>query len=110
MAGDEFILLLQEKNRGQLEQSLEKILERIRISLESPIVHHPKEIHIRFSAGTSIAPTHSMEFDELLHLADLAMYESKNQGRGQHYFYCADTIKVPEYSIKESLAPEAATE
>lgn len=110
LAGDEFILLLQEKNREQLEQSLEKILGRIRICLEKPIVHHPKEIHIRFSAGTAIAPTNSMEFDELLHLADLAMYESKNQGRGQHYFYCADTIKVPEYSIKETLAPEAATE
>lgn len=110
LAGDEFILLLQEKNREQLEQSLEKILGRIRICLESPIVYHPKEIHIRFSAGSAIAPNHSMEFDELLHLADLAMYESKNQGRGQHYFYCADTIKIPEYSIKETLAPEAATE
>jgi len=110
LAGDEFILLLQENNSDQLERSLEQILGRIKICLENPIVHHPKEIHIRFSAGTSIAPIHSMEFDELLNLADLAMYESKNQGRGQHYFYCADTIKVPEYSIKETLAPEAATE
>ena len=110
LAGDEFILLLQEKNREQLENSLEQILRRIGICLEHPIVHHPKEIHIRFSAGTAIAPIHSMEFDELLHLADLAMYESKNQGRGQHYFYSVDAIKVPEYSIKELLAPEAATE
>ncbi len=111
LAGDEFILLLQENSIEELERSLEQILGRIRSCLEDPIIHHPKEIHIRFSAGTAVAPSHSMEFDQLLHFADLAMYESKKQGRGLHYFY--DSAAFQKNSVElvtEPLAPEAATE
>lgn len=111
LAGDEFILLLQENSIDELETSLEHILGRIRSCLEDPIIHHPKEIHIRFSAGTAVAPSHSMEFDQLLHFADLAMYESKKQGRGLHYFY--DSTAFHKHSIEavtEPPVPEAATE
>ena len=111
LAGDEFILLLQENSIEELERSLEQILGRIRSCLEDPIIHHPKEIHIRFSAGTAVAPSHSMEFDQLLHFADLAMYESKKQGRGLHYFYDSSTFhKNSVEAVTELPVPEAATE
>ncbi|MGH1460604.1 MAG: GGDEF domain-containing protein [Neptuniibacter sp.] len=111
LAGDEFILILQEKSIEELETSLEQILDRICTCLIQPITCHPKEIHIRFSAGTAIAPSHSLDFDELLHFADLAMYQSKQQGRGLHYFYSPEDIHTyPGQSSSQPTASEAATE
>lgn len=112
LAGDEFILILQDEEAETLKTSLELILNRIRKQLNHPIVAHPKEIHIRFSAGTAIAPTNTTDFEELLHLADLAMYESKKQGRGLHYFYCAQAVN-PFPTVQEQVTQpevEVATE
>ncbi len=116
LAGDEFILLLEEDSDETIKQALNQIFARIQTRLEMPIVIHPEEIHIRISAGTALAPTHAEEFDDLLHYADLAMYHSKQQGRGRHHYYIPEIIEKQSAQIQNSSIPalepeqEAATE
>lgn len=102
LAGDEFILIVQDQNAETLRTSVERVLGRINQCLAQPIISYPLEVHIRFSAGTAIAPEQAVDFDELLHLADQAMYESKKQGRGQHHFYCDQAVS-PMPAIAELI-------
>lgn len=90
LAGDEFILLIQDDTTEKVKQALEHIFSRINQRLADPILDSPSAIHIRCSSGTALAPQDAIDFETLLHYADIAMYESKNKGRGQHCYYRAD--------------------
>lgn len=111
LAGDEFILILQSDSDKEIQESLDKIMIRVNKRLEHPIISSPTEIHIRFSSGTALAPLDGASFNSLLHLADLAMYESKRQGRGQHnYFSHSSTFPADSIDNLTQLNPEAAIE
>ncbi len=45
------------------------------------------EIEISCSVGLSISPVHSTKFDELFHMADVAMYYSKDHGKNTYTIY-----------------------
>ncbi len=87
LAGDEFILLIQDESVEKLRQTLESIFIRIKNRLQQPVIDSPIAMYIGFSSGTAIAPQDATDFETLLHHADLAMYESKNKGRGRHTYY-----------------------
>lgn len=111
LAGDEFILLIEAETEQQLNDSLNTIITRIENRLSQPIINTPDEIHVRCSAGTAIASKDAIEFEALLHCADLAMYDSKKSGRGQHCYYQGDSIYQTELSFNATkLAQEAAIE
>ena len=110
LAGDEFILLIQEGSEDALKDALDNIIARIQLRLEEPIISAPSEIHIRCSAGTAFAPRDAIEFEMLLHCADQAMYESKNRGRGQHCYYEPESIDQAELPLEACDAkPDLAT-
>jgi predicted signal transduction protein with EAL and GGDEF domain len=92
-----------------LRTSIERVLGRINHCLAQPIITYPIEVHIRFSAGTAIAPEQAVDFENLLHLADQAVYESKNQGRGRHHFYCDQAINQMPVISEFTPLPESAT-
>lgn len=111
LAGDEFILLIEADTVTHLKESLNHIISRIEERLSRPIISSPEAIHVRCSAGTAIAPKDAIEFEALLHCADLAMYESKKNGRGQHCYFQGDTAFQTEFSLHPAKhTPEAAIE
>ncbi|MDO6594851.1 GGDEF domain-containing protein [Neptuniibacter sp. 1_MG-2023] len=106
LAGDEFILLIEADSETQLHESLNRIISRVQQQLLQPILTTPVDIHVRYSAGSAVAPTNSTDFETLVHYADIAMYDSKKNGRGQHHYY-SETNSYQEELALEITKPEA---
>ncbi len=83
--GEEFVLLLP----GALLGSTTLIAERIRSLVENTSYDVGKaQVHLTVSLGISHHPTHRARTkEELLKMADLALYEAKRRGRNQICIY-----------------------
>jgi len=74
IGGDEFVVLLSNTN----PLIARHIAERINKSLSSPYLVAGKEVRSTPSIGVSAFPTDGSTVDELLHNADMAMYQAKS--------------------------------
>ena len=87
LGGDEFQVLIPDlDDRGELGEVAKKIIAM----LSQPYSVNEGRCTIGCSVGIAIAPYDGVERDELTRAADLALYASKNGGRGQFRFYAAD--------------------
>ncbi|MBU0670046.1 MAG: EAL domain-containing protein [Alphaproteobacteria bacterium] len=87
LGGDEFQLLIPDMaDRGELGELAKRIIAMI----SQPYSVEEGRCTIGCSVGIAIAPYDGVERDELTRAADLALYASKNGGRGQFRFYAAD--------------------
>ena len=87
LGGDEFQVLIPDlDDRGELGEVAKKIIAM----LAQPYSVQEGRCSIGCSVGIAIAPYDGVERDELTRAADLALYASKNGGRGQFRFYAAD--------------------
>ncbi|MEO1968118.1 MAG: EAL domain-containing protein [Sphingomonadaceae bacterium] len=87
LGGDEFQVLIPDMDdRGELGEIAKKIITM----LSQPYSVEEGRCIIGCSVGIAIAPYDGVERDELTRAADLALYASKNGGRGQFRFYGAD--------------------
>ncbi|HUF02292.1 MAG TPA: EAL domain-containing protein [Gaiellaceae bacterium] len=87
LGGDEFGVLLQ---GGLAERSgWADVVARITSAFDQPHVVDGVPMVIEASVGIAIYPTHGSNADELLRLADVAMYVAKASGR-DHAVYSAD--------------------
>ena len=84
LGGDEFILLL-----TSLEdvQHLPAIARKIIDATVAPIQVGPHELQVSASLGVSLYPTDAATGPDLVHKADLAMYQAKSGGRNAYRFY-----------------------
>ena len=84
MGGDEFAIILTDlvgtTNIGDLTQNVVD-------SLHLPFALAGQEVLISASVGISLFPQDGEGIDELLKLADQAMYEAKNKGRNRFSFF-----------------------
>ncbi|WP_379550750.1 EAL domain-containing protein [Erythrobacter sp. W53] len=87
LGGDEFQVLIPDvDDRGELGE----VAKRIIAMLSQPYSLTDGRATIGCSVGIAIAPYDGLERDELTRAADLALYASKNGGRGQFRFYASD--------------------
>ncbi|MBX7540485.1 sensor domain-containing protein [Qipengyuania sphaerica] len=87
LGGDEFQVLIPDMDdRGELGEIAKKIIQM----LSQPYSVEEGRCTIGCSVGVAIAPYDGVEREELTRAADLALYASKNGGRGQFRFYAAD--------------------
>ncbi|MBX7493291.1 EAL domain-containing protein [Qipengyuania sp. 1NDW9] len=87
LGGDEFQILVPDMDdRGELGEMAKKIIQII----SQPYSVEEGRCSIGCSVGIAIAPYDGVEREELTRAADLALYASKNGGRGQFRFYAAD--------------------
>ncbi len=87
LGGDEFQVLVPDMDdRGELGEIAKKIIQM----LSQPYSVEEGRCTIGCSVGVAIAPYDGVERAELSRAADLALYASKNGGRGQFRFYGAD--------------------
>ncbi|WP_133365457.1 putative bifunctional diguanylate cyclase/phosphodiesterase [Qipengyuania sediminis] len=87
LGGDEFQVLIPDvDDRGELGVLARKIIAM----LSQPYSLSDGRCTIGCSVGVAIAPYDGVEREELERAADLALYASKNGGRGQFRFYAAD--------------------
>jgi diguanylate cyclase (GGDEF)-like protein len=84
LGGDEFVVLLDTINEPQqVMVVVNKLLERFQEDMH--IDDH--ELHVHASIGVSIYPQDGKDADELIQNADLAMYNSKQEGGNTSSFH-----------------------
>jgi diguanylate cyclase (GGDEF)-like protein len=84
LGGDEFALLLPRVDNVALARA---IAERLYAALQRPFALGGQQVFITSSIGIALAPEDGADHDTLLKNADMAMYQSKEQGRNRFGFY-----------------------
>ncbi|QTD39923.1 EAL domain-containing protein [Sporosarcina sp. Te-1] len=79
VGGDEFVILLAD---GYVKESF-RLAEACVSAMNEPLSIHGTQLAISISAGTCIYPKDAANPNELLQFADLAMSESKRNGKNQ---------------------------
>jgi diguanylate cyclase (GGDEF)-like protein len=84
LGGDEFGLLLEDT--VELAGAT-AVAERVSAEIQRPFVVDGRDILISASIGIALTRGGSMQPDEVLHNADLAMYQAKAEGRARYELY-----------------------
>jgi len=84
LGGDEFAVLLV---NSKTPQDIESVARRIIRNMEQPIHLPGARVTIEISIGISLYPDDSIDRDELIQMADLALYAAKNSERDSFAFY-----------------------
>ena len=88
VGGEEFAIMAPESN---LQDGL-KLAERIRHSIEqTAIIFSNETFQVTVSIGITVLSPTSTSIEQLLQLADKALYQSKHSGKNKVYSYPADT-------------------
>ncbi len=96
--GEEFVVLLPDTP----EQSAFEQAERIRQAIENlKIESESGTLKVTMSLGIATCPLHTEKVDELIKLADQALYLSKNRGRNQSSLYDPQTMGSPKNQKQE---------
>lgn len=68
-------------------KSIEPIIIVLLSVMREPFKIDDEHVNVTFSIGISFYPKNSSNVDDLIHYADLAMYEAKTLGGNQFQFY-----------------------
>ena len=85
--GDEFVLILPDLDSASAVSEVSGLLQRLIETVAEPYEIESHAIVIGMSAGVAIAPADGRSRDDILRAADLALYTSKQQGRGVFHFF-----------------------
>ncbi|WP_312241873.1 EAL domain-containing protein, partial [Pantoea sp.] len=83
VGGDEFILIIREPDRAGIERRCAQLLREV----QQPIIVGSQSLFVGASMGIACAPQDAAQPDELLCLADIALYKAKQAGRNQWVCY-----------------------
>jgi diguanylate cyclase (GGDEF)-like protein len=112
-SGDEFLVLLRDAERWELVAAA---AERILRAIETPLpltrrlftegMANVPEVQVSASMGIALFPRDADDFDQLVRHADMAMYQSKQQGRARYSFYHAELNEqlVSRVGLERELA------
>jgi diguanylate cyclase (GGDEF)-like protein len=93
--GDEFVVLTQEyENRRDLERKLEQFLNKLQTTVERLDLN----IDLSASIGVVLTDRVSRDIETLLHCSDMAVYRSKQLGKGRFTFYHPSMVEIPIFS------------
>ncbi|WP_456277847.1 bifunctional diguanylate cyclase/phosphodiesterase [Bacillus sp. AK128] len=98
--GDEFIILVEETSRKQVEEIARKIIE----DFSHPFVLEGKEFFTTPSIGISIYPEDGIDGETLVRNADLSMYEAKRNGKNRYRFFEANQSNQASKTISMEIA------
>lgn len=84
LSGDEFAII--QSSIAEHSDAAELAL-RVREAIRRPIDIDGQRVGTDVSIGISLAPNDGAKLNELLKMADIALYEAKNGGRGAYCFY-----------------------
>jgi diguanylate cyclase (GGDEF)-like protein/PAS domain S-box-containing protein len=84
--GDEFIILLKNLDKNQVTAMAERIL----LEFSVPLILDHQEFYVTPSIGISMYPTDGTEEETLIKLADIAMYQAKENGKNNYQYYSSN--------------------
>ncbi len=89
VSGDEFLVLLTQAGHWeQVSVTAERLLRAIQTPL--PLQRAAGTAQVNASIGIALFPADGEDFEALARCADLAMYKSKDMGKGRYSFYQPD--------------------
>ncbi|MCH4292951.1 EAL domain-containing protein [Shewanella sp. 3B26] len=87
--GDEFLILL----RGiRDEQDIRRVIHKIFAALQQPVVLGNHKLIVTTSIGVAMCDSPSVNAEELIKYADLAMYQAKDAGRSNFRVFTEDML------------------
>mgnify|MGYP002639602111 FL=1 len=95
LGGDEFAVILENISSAQ---EVDKLAYKIKHIFNKPFNIDGQQIHASTSIGISVAPDNTTDPTTLIRFADIAMYQSKNQGRNQYTWFTND-LEIADESI-----------
>ena len=101
LGGDEFVIYL---DSSKSDDDISPVLNRIISRLSYPFRLLGNELSITISLGVSSVSEQTSDISQLLHQADLAMYQAKRNGRSRIVSYSDDCINQNWNSPEEMLA------
>lgn len=84
ISGDEFILVVHEIESTEHAQSVAMDIIDL---FETPITLESKTLNVTASIGVALYPTHADTVEELLKIADMAMYRAKGSGKNGYRIF-----------------------
>ncbi|MDH3633977.1 MAG: EAL domain-containing protein [Gammaproteobacteria bacterium] len=97
IGGDEFIVLLTDIDS---ETTLITKIEKLLTEASQPLEFNGQNISVGASIGVALFPDHGEDAETLLHHADQAMYQAKNQGKHTFRFFTED-INIKAHRQRE---------
>jgi diguanylate cyclase (GGDEF)-like protein len=89
LGGDEFLVLLPRvEGWDQVAATADRLVRTVQ--LPQPLAGVAEPVRVGASIGIALYPADTADFDALVREADVAMYRSKDLGRGRYSFYHAD--------------------
>lgn len=104
LGGDEFVIYLDDcADNSRIRQ----ILDRIETLHAEPCLLGDHELQIELSIGVATMTPAISDISQLLHQADLAMYQAKRAGRNRNVFYSTASLEPgwlsPEQALRQAL-------
>ncbi|MGY6040684.1 putative bifunctional diguanylate cyclase/phosphodiesterase [Aeromonas sp. AE23HZ002T15] len=103
LGGDEFVIYL---DNSQQEEDVSPVLNRLLGRIAHPFRLQGNELTITVSLGVASVSEQITDVSELLHQADLAMYQAKRNGRSRIVNYseaCRESVGSPEERLVNAL-------
>lgn len=82
IGGDEFAVLLPDVRETDAERAAQRLLSAVQ---ESPLQEEGRSVYLYVSIGIALYPEQGTTADELLAVADRAMYRAKAEGGGRYH-------------------------
>ena len=108
IGGDEFALIVLPR-QDTVDEGAATLASRLIKTIAAPYHIDGHRVVIGCSIGIAVVPEHGTRIDEILHNADLALYESKNSGRNCFHI-CSPELKakvaqrnILEIELREAL-------
>jgi diguanylate cyclase (GGDEF)-like protein/PAS domain S-box-containing protein len=101
VGGDEFALILTRSDEADAVRVAEKLLSSIR--RDGVAVSHDRHAHVSMSIGiTLFRPEDEVTADELVVVADIAMYDAKEAGKDRYSVYERTGDQQARISVREN--------
>ncbi|MFC7536956.1 putative bifunctional diguanylate cyclase/phosphodiesterase [Sphingomonas sp. GCM10030256] len=98
LAGDEFTMFFPALD---CPEDAERIARRVVLAIGEPLELHGHSIDIGASIGVALSPRHGSTVESLMRASDVAMYQAKSRGGGQHCLF-SDELAAEHLSKVET--------
>lgn len=95
--GDEFVILMIDTDHHR-PRTIEPLAEKLLDALSAPYLIKGEAENISASIGISTFPRDAKTIDELIQYADQAMYQAKDQGKNNYFFFTPELQTLAQHN------------
>jgi diguanylate cyclase (GGDEF)-like protein len=101
LAGDEFTMFFPNVDTAE---EIERVARRVVVAISEPFELCSHGVDIGASIGVAVSPDHGTSVESLMRAADIAMYQAKESGGGQHCMFNAELAASHQQKVETEKA------